>query len=125
MERSQEVFVSYAHEDASWRDEFVRMLAPAQERGLIRVWSDERIAAGEEWPRSIEEALAKAKVGLLLVSGHFLNSPFITRVELTKLLDAARTGRVAIRWVPVSSSPFGVTHLQDLQACCDHQNTID
>jgi serine/threonine protein kinase len=125
MERCEEVFISYAREDASWRDEFVQMLAPAQERGLIRVWSDERIAAGEEWSRSIEEALARAKVGLLLVSGHFLNSPFITRVELTKLLDAAGTGRVGIRWVPVSSSLFGVTPLRDLQACCDPQKPLD
>ncbi|MGH9320951.1 MAG: toll/interleukin-1 receptor domain-containing protein, partial [Vicinamibacteria bacterium] len=85
--KPDQIFISYAHEDARWRDEFERMLAPARERGLIGVWSDESIAAGEEWSRNIQKALENTRVGLLLVTDHFLKSEFITRVELANLLS--------------------------------------
>jgi hemoglobin-like flavoprotein len=125
MSQCREVFISYAHEDAAWRDEFTRMLTPACAGGLIRVWSDECIAVGENWSRSIAEALARAKVGLLLVSEHFLSSAFVTRVELDTLLNAARAGGVSVHWVPISPSLYGVTPLRDLQACCDPEKPLD
>jgi len=43
--------------------------------------------------------------GSFLVTDHFLKSEFITRVELAKLLTAAKKGGVSIRWVPVCGNP--------------------
>jgi serine/threonine protein kinase len=120
-----QIFISYAHEDAHWREEFERMLAPASERGLVGVWSDESIVAGEEWSRNIQKALASARIGLLLVTDHFLQSKFITQVELANLLRSARNGGVSIRWVPVSASLYQYTDLCGIQACCDPEKPLD
>src|ERR1700674_3790532 len=120
-----QIFISYAHEDAWWRDEFVGMLAPARERGLIGVWSDDTIAAGENWSRNIHGALERARVGLLLVTRHFLESNFINSVELAKLLSSAKSGGVSIRWVPVSASLYKLTELAQIQACCDPERPLD
>src|SRR5262245_34432211 len=123
--RLDRIFISYAHEDAQWREEFERMLAPAGERGLIGVWSDESITAGEDWSRNIHRALESSRIGLLLVTDHFLKSEFITRVELAKLLTAAKSGGVAIRWVPVSASLYRYTDLNGIQACWDPEMPLD
>jgi serine/threonine protein kinase len=123
--KPNQIFISYAHEDAHWRDEFERMLAPAQERGLIGIWSDESIAAGEDWSKNIQKALESTRVGLLLVTDHFLKSKFITRVELAKLLTAAKEGVVSIRWVPVSASLYQYSDLEGIQACWDPEMPLD
>ena len=107
-----QVFISYAHEDAHWREAFERMLAPAQERGLLKVWSDEAIVAGEYWAQNIKRALKRARVGLLLVTDRFLESQFINQEELTSLLASAKSGGVSIRWVPVSASLYQCTEAQ-------------
>jgi hemoglobin-like flavoprotein len=101
------------------------MLAPARTRGLIRLWSDKSIAAGESWSRDIDTALAQSRVGLLLVSDHFLKSEFITNVELARVLTSAQKGGIAIRWVPVSASLYNVTPLDDVQACWDPGRPLD
>jgi serine/threonine protein kinase len=119
------IFISYAHEDAHWREEFERMLAPAGERGLIGVWSDESITAGEDWSARIHRALESSRIGLLLVTDHFLKSEFINRVELAKLLTAAKQGGVSIRWVPVSASLYRYTDLNGIQACWDPERPLD
>jgi len=123
--KPDQVFISYAHEDAAWRQEFEGMLAPACARGLLELWSDKSIAAGESWSRDIDEALAHARIGLLLVSDHFLKSDFITNVELKRVLDSAQNGGIAIRWVPISASLYDVSPLNDIQACWDPGRPLD
>jgi serine/threonine protein kinase len=121
----EQVFISYAHADVQWRDEFERMLAPARARGLIDVWSDEAIVAGENWFQNIQRALTRARVGLLLVSDHFLQSEFVKREEFAQLIEAAKAGRVSVRWVPVSACLYECTELKDIQACCDPKRPLD
>jgi serine/threonine protein kinase len=123
--RREQVFISYAHQDVQWREEFERMLAPARERGLLDVWSDGAIEAGENWAQNIQRALARARIGLLLVTDHFLNSKFINREELARLLASAKSGGVAIRWVPVSAALYQCTELNDIQACWDPKQPLD
>ena len=119
------IFISYAHEDVRWRDEFERMLAPARERGLIEVWSDGSIAAGEDWKRNIQRALESSRVGLLLVTDFFFSSEFITKVELANLLTAAKSRGVSIRWVPISPCLYDLTDLEGFQACWNPEKSLD
>ena len=119
-----QIFISYSKKDAHWREEFERMLAPVRERGLIGVWSDEHIAAGEDWRKNIQTALATTRVALLLVSDHFLNTDFITRVELPEIMNAAKNGRVSIRWVPISDALHKYSDLANVQACCDPRKPL-
>jgi serine/threonine protein kinase len=121
----EQVFISYAHEDRHWRDAFARMLDPACRAGRISLWSDVDIEAGRDWFASIERALARARVGLLLVSPHFLQSEFINTVELERLLSAAARGGVTLRWIPVSASLHAYTPLARFQAAWDPERPLD
>ncbi len=125
MGAENQIFISYAHEDVEWKDEFVRMLSPAVRRGSISLWSDENIPAGQDWAQSIDQALRSASVGLLLVTPHFLNSSFINNEELARLLNLAKTAGVAICWVPVSASLYTETPLKPIQAAWDVSRPLD
>jgi hypothetical protein len=60
--------------------------------------------------------LSKAGVAVLLVSPDFLASDFIHEHELGPLLKEAKAGGVRILWVPLRSSAYKETPLNDLQA---------
>ena len=120
-----QVFISYAHEDAAWKDEFIKMLRPAIDRGNISVWSDGSIPVGEGWSRQIDDALNSAAAGLLLVTPDFLNSDFVNSVELPRLLNLARTSGVGIWWVPVRPSFYTETPLSEVQAAWDTERPLD
>ena len=70
------VFVSYSHDDREWLNRFSQHIAVLERRELVDVWSDARIAAGEDWEQAIDAALSSAKVAVLLVSPAFLASTF-------------------------------------------------
>ena len=89
------VFVSYSREDAEWRRRFAEMLAPVVRRRGLEVWSDERNEIGYEWRPQLEQAIARSKAALLLVSPSFLASGFIMGEELPALI------RQRVRLVPV------------------------
>jgi hypothetical protein len=110
------VFISYSHEDRKWLKELQTQLAPYVQNGMMTVWDDSQIRAGAAWNESIEQAVASAKVAVLLVSPEFLASEFISKRELPPLLEAASSGGVAILWVPVRSSSVGVTPIAAYQA---------
>ncbi len=94
-----EVFVSYSHLDERWKDRLVEQLAVLETEELLAVWDDRRIAAGGDWYAEIERALASAQVAVLLVTRHFLGSPFIREVEVPRLLE--RRQREGLHVVPV------------------------
>jgi hypothetical protein len=74
MPTRNQIFISYAHADAAWRDEFTDMLQPAIARGSISMWSDQNIAVGDSWSKDITDALSSAAARLLLVTPAFLKS---------------------------------------------------
>jgi tetratricopeptide (TPR) repeat protein len=111
------VFISYSHKDEEFKDELVTMLAGLQRRGIIDAWQDRRIEAGDEWYKSIQDAMDECDLALLLVSPDFIASRFIQEEELPHVL--ARREEVRLRVIPIivrpcmwSSEPV----LSDLQA---------
>lgn len=81
------IFISYAHkDDDQWLQTLRIHLSWLEREHGVEIWSDQNIQPGEKWRRSIQAALHRAKVSVLLVSPDFLNSDFITNNELPKML---------------------------------------
>jgi hypothetical protein len=97
------VFVSYAHRDLRHLERLRVHLRPLERSGLIDLWDDTLLQPGSDWRRKISDAIASAKVAVLLVSADFLASEFIAGNELPPLLAAAR--EEGARVLPVIISP--------------------
>jgi hypothetical protein len=97
------VFISYSHKDEAEKEELVAHLGVLQGEGLIDVWVDDRIAAGRDWAADIDQAIAQARVAILLVTKNFLSSRFILETEAPRLLER-RTGE-GLTVFPVIARP--------------------
>jgi TIR domain/NMT1-like family len=109
------VFISYSRKDEQEKEALLTHLRVLEQGAvLIKVWSDDRIAGGEQWKPAIEEAISSAKVAILLVSENFLTSDFINRKEVPKLLQ--RRAGEGLRVIPVIAKPCAWQHIDWLAA---------
>lgn len=103
MTQPKHVFISYSHKDEALVDELDMHLASLKRRGLVTVWKDRAIEAGQEWKDAISAQMDGADIILLVVSAGFIASEFIWKVELGEAMKRhdARTARV----IPVIAKP--------------------
>jgi hypothetical protein len=106
------VFVSYSHVDSPFLKRLMVHLRPLEKEGLIDLWVDTRLKAGDKWKKAIEEALSQARVAILLVTADFLASDFIVDNELPPLL--AKAEATGTRIVPVILKPCRFARNRDL-----------
>ena len=83
------VFISYSHEDRDLLGLLLPHLKALERAGLLDMWVDTRIDAGERWYPEIEAAMQGAAVAVCLVSEYFLASDFCTKGEVPYLLKRA------------------------------------
>lgn len=119
------VFISYSHRDAVWLDRLKIMSAPLVWSRKLEIWDDEKIRPGERWRASIESAVWRSRVAVLLVSANFLASEFITQHELPLLLGVATEQRLAILWMLLSACLYEETVLSEYQAAHDTSKPLD
>lgn len=111
-EVAKTVFVSYSHVDVAYLNRLKVHLKPFEKSGLIDLWVDTKIKAGEKWKEKIESALEKSAIAILFISADFLASDFIVDNELPPLLQAAEEkGKIII---PVILKPCRFTRDKNL-----------
>ncbi len=104
------VFISYSHKDEAWKDRLVNHLGVLQQEGLLDIWEDRRIVAGDDWYPEIQTAIDTASVAILMVSADFLTSKFILSKEVPRLLE--RREKEGLRIFPVIFKPCPWQHVQ-------------
>ncbi len=98
-----ELFIAYAKKDAGFRDELTVHLGALKRQGVIRLWHDGEIAAGQERHSAIYEHLESAGIILLLVSPDFVNSDFCWDIEMKRALE--RHDSEEARVIPILIRP--------------------
>ena len=106
----KQIFISYSHEDEDWKDRLVTQLGVLQMEGAFSIWEDRQIAAGDDWYPEIENALNEASVAILLISANFLNSDFIVKHEVQRLLE--RRATEGVRVIPLIVKPCAWTKIK-------------
>ena len=102
------IFLSYSHKDEEYRSELEIHLASLKREGLIEVWHDRRIEAGDEFDREISQNLEDADVVLLLVSAYFINSDYCHEIEMRRALERHELGQARV--IPVIVHPCDWKH---------------
>jgi tetratricopeptide (TPR) repeat protein len=97
------VFISYSHKDEAWKNQLVTHLRVLERAGLLDVWDDQKIAAGDGWRAEIATAMDRARAAVLLVSADFLDSDFIHDTEVPILLQ--RRAKDGLRIIPLIVRP--------------------
>lgn len=119
------VFISYSRIDEKARDRLHLFLEPAVQSGIISVWDDKLLNAGDEWNVKIGEAISRATVAVLLVSTDYLASDWVSKQEAPRLLDLMKKGRLRI--VPLLIKPCSwqqISWLRNIQLFPSDANPI-
>jgi hypothetical protein len=110
------IFISYSHRDDEWRQELDTHLSGLRRQGVISVWHDRRIVAGEEWAGAIDDNLEAADVILLLISSDFIASDYCYKIEMKRALERHEAGEAVVIPVILRSCVWQIAPLKKLQA---------
>ncbi len=97
------IFICYSHKDAGDLEQIQRFLLPLEQRGLIDLWDDTRLLAGDHRAAGIGRGLAEAAVAVLLITQNFVASKSITEQQMPRILEAKDQGE--LRVIPVFMRP--------------------
>ena len=121
----KKVFISYSHLDREWLEKLKKWLKPLEQGGLLDFWDDSEIEPGKDWRQAIKDAMASARLAVLLVSQNFFASAFIPSAELTPILEQAQSEGVAVLWIAVSESTYEESPIARFQAVNDPKMPLD
>jgi hypothetical protein len=138
------IFISYAHANAIWLEKTVldqrgnthrnpRDLLTYWRNGLqldwdVEFWYDrdenDGLRGGDVWEKRIFEEIDHAEVGVLLITQEFVQSGFIRRKELPRMLARAARGEMDIVPVLVEPAEWEELDLASLQLTPGHPTPL-
>jgi hypothetical protein len=106
------VFFSYSHADEALRDQLEKQLSLLKRQGIVEVWHDRRIGAGQDFGLEIDRHVETDDIILLLVSSDFLDSDYCYDKEMIRAMERHDAGEATV--IPVilracdwHGTPFG------------------
>ncbi|OWY22491.1 toll/interleukin-1 receptor domain-containing protein [Sphingobacteriales bacterium UPWRP_1] len=93
------VFIAFSPADTALKDELEEHLTILQRQGVINVWHNQKIEAGENFDQIQAQALQNAQIILLLISSDFLASDYAYENEVLKALERHKQGQARV--IPV------------------------
>ncbi len=125
MSSTHPVFISYSHKDQAYLDRLTTFLEALRRKDLFSTWDDREIQSGDYWSAEIQEAIAEAKIAILLISADFLASDFIQNEEIPALQKRQAIGEIAILPVIVKPCPWKkVDWLEKIQVYPREDDTL-
>ena len=97
--KSINLFVVYAPEDELLKEKLVEHLSILRHQGLISVFDEGNINAGEDWQQRKTELLNNAHLILLLISSDLLASDNLYNEDVVKSLQRHNKGEACV--VPI------------------------
>lgn len=122
-----DVFISYSHADAVWKDRLTVFLRCVSLRDQVqfRAWNDDEIRIGDAFESTIKQAIDDAAVAVLLVSPDFMASEFVHEVELPWMRERSDAGALAVLPVLIRPSPLSLDDwLPTLQFHPDNRHAL-
>jgi hypothetical protein len=116
MTQPIDIFFSYAHEDEVLVKDVQRQLCIYKRLLEISPWHDRKILPGSDWKSQIDERLLSARIILLFVSPHFIESDYCYGVEMTEALRRERAGEARLIPIILRPCPWDKTPFARLQA---------
>ncbi len=98
-----EIFLCYARKDERLLKELETHLGALQRQNFFDVWHDREIMPGKERALEIDKHLSTAKIILLLVSHHFMNSDYCYLDQMKPALERHERGEARV--IPVILRP--------------------
>lgn len=111
------MFISYSHKDESFKESFEEHLSSLKRNGLISVWNDRKISAGDEWKEKIDSNLENADIIIFLISSSFIASDYCCDVEVKKAIEMHNSQKACVIPIIVRSCDWKgscFSHLQCL-----------
>ncbi len=118
--RKIKVFISYSYVDENFLHEFASHLSPLLKQGIINVWSERSIEAGDEWGYEIKSSLDDADIIILLISADFMASDYCYGREFRRAMEKSDTREARVIPILVRPTDFAISPLAKLQILPDN-----
>jgi hypothetical protein len=118
------VFYSYAQQDEDIQRALDTHLTPLKRSGLINVWHNRLLLAGDEWDAVVQQQLQQAQVIILLISADFLDSEKLWKQQLLPAIERHNNKQALVIPIIVRSCLWKQSILGSLQALPKSGNNI-
>jgi hypothetical protein len=110
-----DAFISYSHRDAAALDRLHVHLAVLRREGLIEMWFDRDILAGDNVDGEIADRLETSGLFLLLVTPDFLNSDYCVEKEMARAMERQAIGDARVIAIIVEPCDWQSTILRSIK----------
>lgn len=110
------VFISYSHQDEWLKDELDQHLGSMKRSGVIDVWHDRKIVAGQKFKDEIDAHATNANVFLFLISSAFISSDYCIKIEFLTAKEKHEKGEAVLIPIIVRDCDWDIYDLRDFQA---------